>query len=274
MKLNRLILNTILSSLIGIALCLVLKAYNMLTDVQSNTVFVAELEKEILPGQKITIESLMNDNVMIKKGSIELITAQEANETMIQEMPEIEYMADNPFRDIILFKMTEASIQERERLINELEDIRGIENVYHDEELLATMPNSIKSIRLGMLLVASLVLLGSIIALVLRIKRDLKARKEEIRIMSLAGAEESYIMDLRRSWSVKWGIITALFASAITAINILLMNETLFNDLEITFLHGLLTILAMMVCVTLIHGLTTHLTIKNYLSQLNPNIKT
>ena len=242
-------------------------------DVQSNTVFILELEKEVMPGQKITIESLLKDKEEIKSSTVELITAQEAHDLMSKDLPEIQYMSDNPFRDIILFKVKETSFENRDRLIEELEGVRGVGAVFYDQNLLDQLPNSLEMIRIGFLAISIAVLFGCILALILRIKRDLRARKEEIRIMSLAGAQEGHIMDIRRSWSIKWGMITAFFAAIITAINILLMNKTLLRDLEITFLHGVLTILAMIVVVTLIHAATTHITVNKYLAQLNPNIK-
>ena len=264
-------MNAILAWLIGISLLMVIKSITMVKDIQTNTVFVAELAENILPGQRITAESLLKDEPLINSRSVELISSLRAHKTMLKEMPEIEYMSSNPFRDIILFKTQNLSIDDLNIFIDELKNIQGIEEIYYDEEFLAFIPHSVKRIRSGILVAAIFFLLAGIIALILRVKRDLRAHKEDIKIMSLAGSEDDQIIAQRRNWSLKWGLISSVIAILMITINILFINLTLLNGLEITFLQTISALLVMLVVVLIILTATTHLTLKTYLSHLNPN---
>ncbi len=266
-------MNVIIAWLIGTALSLMIKSITMINDVQSNTIFIAELSKNILPGQRITAESLVADLPQIQKKSVEMISAQRALQTMKSDMPELEYLSDNPFRDIITFQTKGLSNAGIPQLVSELKDIQGIESVYYDEELIESLPGSLYRIQTGFFVISLLVFLGSLIALILRIIRDLRTYKQDITIMILAGSHDSAILEDRRGWSIKWGSWSALIAAIFMVINILFINQTLLHDLEITFLQSLMAIGFMIVIVIMLHAVTTHLTIKSYLAQLNPNIK-
>ena len=265
-------MNAIIAWLIGISLVILIKSTTMVNDIQSNTVFVAELAENVLPGQRITAESLLKDDIRIKKSSVELISALRAQKSMLKEMPEIEYMSSNPFRDIIVFKTSGLKNSNVEEFVNELTNIQGIEKVYFDEEFLRSIPHSVQRIKSGLLITSLFFLLGGIVALVLRVKRDLRTHNESMRIMSLAGSEDFFILSERRFWSLKWGLISACLAIAFIVINILFINLTLFNDLEITFLQSVLAILIMLFIVVSVQLLTTQITITSFLNRLNPNL--
>ena len=257
----------------GISICLLVKAVSAARDLETNTVFIAEMSKNIFPGQRITAESILSDFPNIKKGSVELITARSALEMMKRDMPELAYMADNPFHDVLVFKTVGLHKADVEDLKQKILEINGIDAVYRDEEFLATLTSSTYHARLGLFSISVIMLLCSIIALGLRVRRDLRQFKGDIRIMSLAGAEGKEIISNRKQWSVKWAMISVLFASAILALNIIFINYTLLDGLEITLLQAVIAIVAMSVIVVLVHLVYTHRSISKYLEQLSPIIR-
>ena len=114
---------------------------------------------------------------------------------------------------------------------------------------------------------------SSLIILALRIKRDLKSYQEEVKIYSLAGASDQELIEHRRLWSTKWGAITAGLASLVMLVNILFMNSTLLDGVEITLLQSIISIVIMAVLVIGAHTLVTHQSLKAYFAQLNPSVK-
>jgi len=120
---------------------------------------------------------------------------------------------------------------------------------------------------------ALLILISSLVILALRIKRDLKGWHEEVKILSLAGSSDEEIISHRRSWSIKWGAITVGLASLVMLVNILFMNWTLLDGIEITLLQSIISIVVMAALVIGAHGLVTHQSLKHYFTQLNPSVK-
>ena len=274
MRANRLIMNIVIASILGFALCLLIKSITIHRDIQSSMVFVAELSSKIRPGQRITAESLIQDIPYITKRSISLTPAEDALEVMKHEMPELSYLSDNPFRDIITFTTTDLRLDGMDSWMQEITDVPGIEAVYYDQSLLNQLSADRGRPRIGVMTLAVLILVGSIIILILRIKRDLRSYHQEAKILSLAGSSASDIISHRRSWSTRWGMITAGLASLVMLVNILFMNITLLDGIEITLLQSIMSIAAMILLVVAVHTLVTHQSLKSYFAQLNPSVKT
>jgi len=274
MRANRLIMNVVIASILGFAICLLIKSITLHRDVQSSAVFVAELSKSIKPGQRISAESLLKDMENVVGKSLKMSTAAEALETMKKEMPELAYLADNPFRDIITFRTHDLQAQNIKQWSSRIEDISGIEAVFYDRALLDRLAKDSGRPKLGVMSLALLILLGAMIIMALRIKRDLRPYQEEAKILSLAGSSDEEIIVHRRSWSTKWGAITAGLASLVMLVNILFMNSTLLDGIEITLLQSIISIAVMVVLVIGAHTLVTHQSLKAYFAQLNPSVKT
>ncbi len=272
MKINRIIMNVILSTIVGISISLMMKALTAHSDIQSSAVFVAEMSKNIMPGQRITAESLLKDVEQVDESSIKLISADQALATMKADMPELAYMADNPFLDIITFETKGLKLETIEGFKQDLLEIKGIENVYYDRTLMETLPDSLGRVRWGILIMGFLFLLGALVILSLRIKRDLRAYSQDIRILSIAGSDEDKIINARVAWSTKWGSISAAIAAVFMLINIIFINNTLLDGLEITFLQSIISIVAMLVLVIGSHALVTHQGLKSYFANLNLSI--
>ncbi len=265
-------MNVIIASIMGLSLCLMIKAISAADDFQSNTVFVAELSKNIFPGQVITAVSLLSDMPQIDRNSVEHIPATKALATMKEDMPELDYMADNPFHDVIIFKTQGINNKNIDHLSTLVMDINGVTGLYNDAELIATLEQSSKRARQGLFILSLIILIGSLSALCLRIKRDLRPFSNDIRIMSLAGSTDQDIISVRRLWSAKWGTISAILAALIMILNIIFINNTLFDGLEITFLQSVISVLIMMALVIIVHVSFTHYSIKTYLGHINTSI--
>lgn len=273
MKLSRIAMNVIICWLIGVAICLIIKTIAIKNEVATNTVFVAELESDIMPNQKITAERVLSDLDQINKGSIEMVSRSTAMEEMAEEMPEIKYMSENPFRDIILFKTKGTSESELSDLIANVVAIPGINKVVYDEEMITSFDEASSRRRIGVLTMSILVLLLTCIALALRIRRDILANRIDLDVLTFAGSYEEEIIGIRRSKAIKWGFISSLVATIFILLNILFINQTLFEDIEITFLQALSAVFTMIILVVGIHAFMSHNVIKNYLSQLNTAIQ-
>ena len=273
MRANRLIMNIVIASILGFAICLLIKSITIHRDIQSSAVFVAELDKEVMPGQRITAESLLKDIDHVDVKSIRLKTAGEALEDMKKEMPELTYLSDNPFRDIIIFQTHDLKAKDVATWSHQITDISGIKEVFYDKALLDELAQDNGRPRIGVMTLALLILIGSLIILALRIKRDLKSYQEEVKIYSLAGASDQELIEHRRLWSTKWGAITAGLASLVMLVNILFMNTTLLDGVEITLLQSIISIVIMAVIVIGAHTLVTHQSLKAYFAQLNPSVK-
>jgi len=136
MRANRLIMNVIIASILGFALCLLIKSFTIHRDIQSSALFVAELEKDVKPGQRISAESLIKDIPYVMKSSVKVTSSAEALETMKKEMPELVYLADNPFRDVITFRTSDLQTGDLEQWLADIKEIRGIDAVFYDQALL------------------------------------------------------------------------------------------------------------------------------------------
>ena len=272
MRVNRIIMNVVIAMIMGISICLIVKAFSAYEDLQSNAVFVAELSQNIMPGQRITVESVITDIDMVQSNSVRLISADDALKLMKKDMPELSYMADNPFLDIITFKTKGLQGADIEKFKDEVMQIKGVEGVFFDDMLLTSLPETFANFRWGLITIAGLVLLGAIIILVLRIKRDIRAFSKDIKVMSIAGADEDNIVKTRVTWSTKWGAISASIAAVAILVNIIFINNTLLDGLEITFLQSFLGIAIMFVIVVGVHTFVTFRSLKAYFSSLNLSI--
>ncbi len=273
MRANRLIMNIVIASILGFAICLLIKSITIHRDIQSSAVFVAELEKDIKPGQRMTAESLLKDIDEIDASSIQLKSASAALEEMKKDMPELDYLSDNPFRDIITFQTTDLKARDVDQWKHQITDIAGVKEVYYDRALLDQLAKDSGRPRLGVAALALLILIGSLVILSLRIQRDLRSYHEEAKILSLAGSSDGELISHRRAWSSKWGGITAGLASLVMLVNILFMNTTLLDGIEITLLQSIISIAIMAVMVVGAHTLVTHQSLKAYFAQLNPSVK-
>ncbi len=225
-----------------------------------------------MPGQRITAESVISDMSPVQGRSVKVISADEALKRMKADMPELSYMADNPFLDIITFKTTGLEAEDVESFKSDVIKIKGVEGVYVDDMLLSELPETFGRFRLGLLTIAGLVLLGAMVILVLRIKRDIRAFSKDIKVMSIAGADEDVIVKSRVTWSAKWGAISAAIGAAAMLVNIIFINNTLLDGLEITFLQTFTAIAIMFLIVTGLHAFVTFRTLKAYFSSLNLSI--
>lgn len=272
MRGNRIIMNVIISSLLGVALCFLIKSITVQSDLLSNTVFIAEFAETVQSGQLITAEVLLSELPNVRKSSVQLVRAAAAFEEMKSEMPELKYMADNPFRHIITFKTEGLAADNLPNFESQVKGLAGIEQVYYDRDFLSTLSGSFSNVRLGISILSLILCVGTLIALGLRIKRDIRTYKDDIKVLTIAGASSSSIMKSRLNWSIKWGAISALIAAVVSMINIFFINQTLLSDLEITFLQAVLAILLMVGLVIGAHALVTYQIIKSYLIKLNPSI--
>ena len=245
MRVNRIIMNVVIATIMGLSICLIIKAVSAYQDLQSNAVFVAELSQNIMPGQRITVESVISDMDLVQSGSVRLVSSDDALEYMQQDMPELAYMADNPFHDIVTFKTRGLDAAEVDDFTHEIRKIKGVEGVFFDDMLLRNLPESFGRFRLGLLTLAALMFIAALMILVLRIKRDIREFSKDIKVMSIAGADEDVIVKSRVSWSTKWGAISAGLGAVAILVNIIFINNTLLDGLEITFLQSLIGIAIM-----------------------------
>jgi|GEM_PF-4641626 len=270
---HRIIMNVIIASLIGMSLALMIKATRATHDIQSNTVFLAELSDNVLPGQVMTAETLLKELDFIQDRSVSVISASSALQEMKEDMPELTYLADNPFRDMITFRINVSDKSSLTDLTNEVKGLAGVEEVYYDSDFLKDLSSTSAPIRVGVIIICLIFLIGSIAILALRVRRDVISYLKEVEILSLAGAEEGKIIEQRRAWSIKWGAISAIGAALITVINIIFINNTLLDGLEITFLQSIIAIVVMSIIVLAIHGLVTQRSMTTHFARLNPSIK-
>lgn len=265
-------MNVVIATIMGISLCLIIKAVSAYKDLQSSAVFVAELSENIMPGQRITAESVISDMSLVQSSSVKVISADDALKSMKADMPELSYMADNPFMDIITFKTKGLKAVDIESFKTDVLNIKGVEGVFFDDMLLNELPETFGRFRLGLVTIASLVLLAAMVILVLRIKRDIREFSKDIRVMSIAGADEDVIVRSRVSWSAKWGSISAAIGAVAMLLNIIFINNTLLDGLEITFLQTFTAIAIMFLIVTGLHAFVTFRSLKAYFSSLNLSI--
>jgi len=225
-----------------------------------------------MPGQRITAETVISDMEYVQSNSVEVISSDRALKEMKEDMPELAYMADNPFLDIITFKTTGLKTSQLNSFKEEIVNIKGVDGLYFDEMLLAELPQSFGRFRLGLMTIAALVLIAALIILVLRIKRDIRGFSQDIKVMSIAGADEDIIVKTRMIWSTKWGAISAGIGAIGIVVNIIFINNTLLDGLEITFLQTIIAIAIMSLLVIGTHALVTHRALKAYFSSLNLSI--
>ena len=151
MRLNRILMNVIVISIMGLSICLMIKAISVPSDIQSNTIFVLELDRNILPGSRITTESLLSDHKFVRKSSVRHISAKTALETMKSDMPELNYLADNPFHDIIVFQTRDLKANDLDVFELEIGNLSGVSSLHYDRELLESLPPTFTRARIGLL---------------------------------------------------------------------------------------------------------------------------
>jgi len=261
------IVATILLWLIGLISVTLIKGINLSNDLKSSSVYIVELDTNILPGQKIIAESLIKDIKGIQEGSMTIIPKGQAADIMISELPEIDNYNQDIFRDIITFKLGKTSAAEIASIRRDVLDIGGVTGFFHEQEIFNGINSGISRFRMSLLVLSVVLFIAVILVILYALRQAFALQKENIVAMFLAGATPKVIMKPYIVSAIKRALKTALIAIIILVVNILLINRMLLQGIEVSFLQTLAACVLVMVISMTTYYLTTYNTTNSYLNQ-------
>jgi len=122
--------------MLGLLMLSLIKGMFLERELQANASYIVELSSNVLPGQRITAESLLKDMDGVVASSVIYISKTEALETMMEDYPGLASSEwENPFREILTFRTVSVGTKELEVLKNKVEKIPGVSAMYFESDV-------------------------------------------------------------------------------------------------------------------------------------------
>ncbi len=262
---------TLVLFMLGLFALIFLQANNLLTYLRENVNIIAELKRDVTPGQKAELESYLRKAPYLKAESLQFISREEAFRQMQEEFGEELEMLDlvNPMYDTYVFHVKSAFLDAKtlSRIRTNLKaHFDFVNDLYYRETLISNAAHNLK--KLGWISLG-IGILAALIALVLihnTIRLSLQENRFLIKTMQLVGASWEFIS---RPYLLKSAL--AGFISAIIAVAALeLLRQRIMHGLpelaeiqdtsKIVLIYGSLFVLGI-----LIYVLSTYAVVKKHL---------
>ncbi len=224
--------------ILGLVLILVLSVNNAV--IQTKNEFD---EIEIFLYNEIDGDTMENIKTQVSKmdgvASVEFFSKEEAMEEMKLEWGEnanlLEVLEENPLPDSYRAKLS--NTDKAKAIVKEIEKLEGVEKISSFQDVIEKMLKLSNNVRIGGIIVITILVLISIFIISNTIKITVMARGKEIQIMKYVGATNGYIRGPFVIEGVLFGLVGAL-------VSVLLINfgyQYVFNLMNDIFIKDQLT---------------------------------
>ncbi len=259
------IVSTLLLWVIGLIVVSLIKGISLGKDLKSNSLYIVELSENILPGQKITAESLIKDLPGVKKSSLEFVPKNKGAEIMMTELPQLANYNEDIFRDLITFKANSLTTVEIAALRKSVVDISGVSGFYHEEDIFSGIDHGISRFRLTLIFLALILLMAVVLVIFYALRQAFSLKRSHIVAMYIAGSSRDMIIRPYLKLAIRRALQSAGIALILLVFNILLINSTLLRGIEISILQTVSTCLVVTLIAIATYYLTTSLTASAFL---------
>ncbi len=235
-------------------------------ELQANASYIVELTDNVLPGQRITAESLIKDMKGVEAGSVYLLDKGSAKKIMQADFPIlVESGVDNPFRDLIIFKIGDISQSYLNQIQEDILQIDGVEALYAGKEMYQGLESSIKSFRWALLGLSVFLLLVAGLIAVYILNSMMMRNAEKVRVLHLAGVQQRDIMSPYMAHAFKTGLLCGILAMVLLIINIFFINRTMLNGVEVSYLHMSIASIFVLLTGTIIFVLVSYFSTRSFI---------
>lgn len=238
--------------IVGVFTLIIMNVNHMTKNIESNVEAIVYLDLDIDSKRINGIAKELEDIKYVK--SVEFIDKKQGLENLINDLGEYgiafdNLKNDNPLNDSFVIKPN--SPEEIEKLTKELEKIKNIERVEYGKNVVDTLLKVTNMIRnVGLVLIIGLII-TALLLISNTIKNSIEVRREEIKIMRLVGAKNSFI----KAPYIVEGLILGLVGSFVPLIVILLsysfILKAYINTVDVKFME-LLNLSDVYIVITLI----------------------
>jgi cell division transport system permease protein len=182
---------------VGVFLALANNLEHVAEQISNNMAAVFFLDKDISKAQRNAIEQELNQSPLVLETTF--VSAEQAVDKFREKFPELEGIIENiqinPFPPSIetTFKEKTITFKEASGLINRIENMPGVEDVQFNQEWVdrvnsfSRLAKAVGFFLGGILVLASFFIISNVI------KLNVFARKDEIEILRLVGATNTFI---------------------------------------------------------------------------------
>lgn len=156
-----------------------------------------------------------------KEYALEVMKKQFGDEAYL-----LDGLEENPFPDSYVVQLK--SIEEADIVVERIKGIKGIEDVKYYKDIIEKLISLANSVRIGGLIVISILMMISIFIISNTIKLTVAARKREINIMKYVGATNGYI----RGPFVIEGIFLGIIGAALSIVIVKYGYQYVFSSMS------------------------------------------
>jgi cell division transport system permease protein len=224
---------TIALSVIGLFGLLLIFTGKLTKSIQENVEIQVFLTKGLSSNEITKISKTLSskDYILLREGVPQLttISKEAAAKQFSQETGEdfINFLGDNPLRDVIVLKITQEyhSAENLLEIKKEIEFIRGVYEVSYVESLVNSINENLAKVGLILVIIFSVVLLGVVILIHNTIKLALFSQRFLIRSMQLVGATAAFIQRPFLIRSFFYGIVSGFFTVLLLSVFLNFINS-------------------------------------------------
>ncbi len=255
--------------LFGFFAVIVLYAQKLINRSKENINIMVEIKRDTPQQQIKALETFIDDQAYVRKGTVVFIKKESAAESMKEELGDFnKYGFKNPFYDVINFNMKSDRLNATTLLAmkSELISQNIVSDVYYQEGLVVNIEKNVMKAGYFILGLGALFLLVAVTLIHNTIKLALYANRFLIKNMQLVGASWSFISRPYLWRSVKNGFWSAFIASFSLFSLVYLAQLDLVDLGPLKVTNGLLIlILGLFAIGILITFLSTYFVVNKYL---------
>lgn len=224
---------TIALSVIGLFGLLLIFTGKLTKSIQENVEIQVFLKKDLSDNEITKISKTLSskDYILLKEGVPQLttISKEAAAKQFTEETGEdfINFLGDNPLRDVIVLKIDQQyhSAENLLEIKKEIELIRGVYEVSYVESLVNSINENLAKVGLILVIIFSVVLLGVVVLIHNTIKLALFSQRFLIRSMQLVGATAAFIQRPFLIRSFFYGMVSGVFTILLLFVFINFINS-------------------------------------------------
>lgn len=224
---------TIALSVIGLFGLLLIFTGKLTKSIQENVEIQVFLKKDLSANEITKISKTLSskDYILLKEGVPQLttISKEAAAKQFTEETGEdfINFLGDNPLRDVIVLKIDQQyhSAENLLEIKKEIELIRGVYEVSYVESLVNSINENLAKVGLILVIIFSVVLLGVVVLIHNTIKLALFSQRFLIRSMQLVGATAAFIQRPFLIRSFFYGMVSGVFTILLLFVFINFINS-------------------------------------------------
>ena len=236
---------------------------------------IVELEKDVSTYDVASISGKITDMDEYLMSSLEIISEQEALELMRGELNEKWVIENsNPFSKMMIFNIHDSSFNPEniEKIESEILSIKGVSSIYYGNFEFDGLESNISSFSKFLFALGVIFSLLTLVLLHNSIHFLLMNDRKKIKTMLLVGAKEKFVLMpyLRKAFS--FGIIAYIIFGVITAVIMLLINNSFEIIMDILVARYVIIVLITVLIMALsIPMISTYMIVSLYLRK-NYNI--